>query len=154
MRGLQASNFHEVVVSGFLKSSVLEHLLDDTFDYFTRSFVSLEEYARHQFTLLTFRDNMQARLDSLPAARAPSPINEEICIHYQMADVLVTVQDKKLERVRRTLQHVCDLATHLLAGDCSAARVIQQALRNRSDVFRMMDLQTALESIPPVSSNR
>ena len=154
MRGLQASNFHEVVVSGFLKSSVLEHLLDDTFDYFTRSFASLEEYARHQFTLLTLRDNMQARLDSLPASRAPSPINEEIFIYYQMADVLVTVQDKKLERVRRTLQHVCDLATHLLAGDCSAARVSQQALRNRTDVFRMMDLQTALESIPPVSSNR
>ena len=154
MRGLQASNFHEVVVSGFLKSRVLEHLLDDTFDYFTRSFASLEEYARHQFTLLTFRDNMQARLDSLPAARAPSPINEEIFIQYQMADVLVTVQDKKLERVRRTLQHICDLATHLLAGDYSAARVSQQALRNRTDVFRMMDLQTALESIPLVSSNR
>lgn len=67
---------------------MLEHLLDDTLEYFECSYAEHEQQARLGFTLLNLRDDMQSRLDNLTTLAPPG---QENCIINHVGDTKLII---------------------------------------------------------------
>lgn len=90
-------------------AAVLEHLLDDTLEYFECSYAEHEQQARPGFTPLNLRDDMQSRQDNLTTLAPPG---QENCLINHVGDTKLIINGEDREREREALQHLRDLATH------------------------------------------